>query len=82
MPRPLKVMGRLEGIWESNENIGYLNSKKLILAVLQGDQTVAQLTREQGVADSLIHKWRTQFLEADRARLFSNQQETVSEARH
>ncbi|GAA5503577.1 hypothetical protein Dxin01_03336 [Deinococcus xinjiangensis] len=54
--------------------------EQLVLAVLQGDQTVAQLAREHGVAESLIHKWRTQFLEAGRARLVSNQQDLTVKA--
>ncbi|WP_226342447.1 hypothetical protein [Deinococcus sp. AJ005] len=30
---------------------------------------MVELARQHGVAESLIHKWRTQFLEAGRARL-------------
>ncbi|WP_019012518.1 transposase [Deinococcus aquatilis] len=30
---------------------------------------MAELARQHGVAESLIHKWRTPFLEAGRARL-------------
>lgn len=40
-----------------------------MLAVLRGEQSVAELARQQGVAERLIHNWRTQFLEAGRARL-------------
>ncbi len=54
--------------------------EQLVLAVLLGDQTVAQLAREHGVAESLIHNWRTQFLEAGRARLTSNQQDLAVKA--
>ncbi|MFK7604052.1 transposase, partial [Deinococcus sp. SM5_A1] len=43
--------------------------EQIVLAVLRGEQSVAELARQHGVAESLIHKWRTQFMEAGRARL-------------
>ncbi|MFK7603918.1 transposase [Deinococcus sp. SM5_A1] len=43
--------------------------EQIVLAVLRGEQSVAELARQHSVAESLIHKWRTQFLEAGRARL-------------
>lgn len=43
--------------------------EQIVLAVLRGEQSIAELARHHGVAESLIHKWRTQFLEAGRARL-------------
>ena len=43
--------------------------EQIVLAVLRGEQSVAELARQHGVAESLIHKWRTQFLEAGRARV-------------
>lgn len=43
--------------------------EQIVLAVLRGEQSVAELARQHGVAESLIHKRRTQFLEAGRARL-------------
>ena len=43
--------------------------EQIVLAVLRGEQSVAELARQHGAAESLIHKWRTQFLEAGRARL-------------
>lgn len=43
--------------------------EQIVLTVLRGEQTVAELARHHGVAESLIHKWRSQFLEAGRARL-------------
>jgi len=43
--------------------------EQIVLAVLRGELSVAELARQHGVAESLIHKWRTQFLEAGRARL-------------
>lgn len=46
--------------------------EQIVLAVVRGEQSVAELARQQGVAESLIHKWRTQFLEAGRARLLGD----------
>ena len=46
--------------------------EQIVLAVLRGEQSVAELSRQLGVAESLIHKWRTQFLEAGRARLIGD----------
>lgn len=43
--------------------------KQIVLAVLSGEQSIAELARQHGVAESLIHTWRTQFLEAGTARL-------------
>ena len=43
--------------------------EQIVLTVLRGEQSVAELARQHGVAESLIHRWRTQFLEAGRARL-------------
>ena len=46
--------------------------EQIVLAVLRGEQSVAELARQHGVAESLIHKWRTQFLEAGPARLLGD----------
>lgn len=46
--------------------------EQIVLTVLRGEQTVAELARQHGVAESLIHKWRSQFLEAGRGRLGSD----------
>ncbi len=42
---------------------------QIVLAVLRGEQSVAELVRQHGVAESLFHKWRTQFLKAGRVRV-------------
>lgn len=46
--------------------------EQIVLAVLRGEQSVAELARQHGVVESLIHNWRTQFLEAGRARLLGD----------
>lgn len=45
------------------------------MAVLSGGQSIAELARQHGVAESLIYNWRTQFLEAGTARLAGNKQD-------
>lgn len=49
--------------------------EEIVLAVLSGEKSIAELARQYGVAESLIHNWRTQFLEAGRARLAGNKQD-------
>ena len=42
---------------------------ELVLASLRGPKTIAQLCREHEIADSLLRKWREQFLVAGAERL-------------
>lgn len=41
----------------------------IVLSNLRGEASVAELARLHGVAQSLIHKWKADFLEAGEARL-------------
>lgn len=41
----------------------------IVLSVLRGELGVAEAARQHGVNERLIHTWKTQFLEAGRARL-------------
>ncbi|MBB6017141.1 transposase [Deinococcus radiopugnans] len=59
-------MGKQRKTWSSEIK------EQIVLAVLRGEQSVAELSRQHGVAESLIHKWRTQFLEAGTARLLGD----------
>lgn len=52
---------------------------QVVLELLSGKKTVAELSREHEVKDSLIYTWRTQFVERS-ARAF--QEETVYNAAH
>ena len=49
--------------------------EEIVLAVLSGEKSIAELARQHGVAESLIHNWCAQFLEAGRARLAGNKQD-------
>ena len=41
----------------------------IVLSVLRGELGVAEAARQHGANESLIHTWKTQFLEAGRARV-------------
>ena len=62
-------MGKQRKTWASEVK------EEIVLTVLSGEKSVAELARQHGVAESLIHNWRTQFLEAGRARLAGNKQD-------
>ena len=42
---------------------------EIVLASLRGPKTMTELCREHGIADSLLRKWREQFLAAGAERL-------------
>lgn len=62
-------MGKQRKIWSPEVK------EEIVLTVLSGEKSIAELARQHGVAESLIHNWRTQFLEAGRARLAGNKQD-------
>jgi len=39
---------------------------KIVLEILRGEKSVAQASREYGIKDSLLYRWREQFLEGGR----------------
>ena len=47
----------------------------IVLSVLRGELGVAEAARQHGANESLIHTWKTQFLEAGRARLAGDRQD-------
>ena len=52
---------------------------ELVLASLRGPKTIAQLCREHEIADSLLRKWREQFLAAGAERLQGRQERTEAD---
>lgn len=42
---------------------------RIVLKGLRGEETVAELCRREGVAQSLYYKWSKEFLEAGKSRL-------------
>jgi transposase len=49
---------------------------ELVLASLRGQKTFAEICRENDIADSLLRKWRDQFLAAGAERLSGTQEHT------
>jgi transposase len=52
---------------------------EIVLASLRGPKTVAELCREHDIADSLLRKWREQFLAAGAERLDGRQERTEAD---
>ena len=52
---------------------------ELVLASLRGPKTVAQLAREHDIADSLLRKWRDQFLAGGAERLQGKAERTETD---
>lgn len=42
---------------------------RIVIEGLRGEDTIAELCRREGIAQSLYYKWRKEFLEAGKARL-------------
>ena len=49
--------------------------ESIVLAVLRGDVSVAETARQHGANESLIHTWKTNFLEGGRSRLAGDRQD-------
>jgi transposase len=49
---------------------------EIVLASLRGHKTIAELCREHDIADSLLRKWREQFLQAGAERLSGKAERT------
>jgi transposase len=52
---------------------------EIVLASLRGPKSMAELCREQEIADSLLRKWREQFLAAGAERLSGKTERTESD---
>ena len=52
---------------------------ELVLASLRGPKTIAQLCREHDISESLLRKWREQFLAAGAERLHGRQERTEAD---
>ncbi|WP_189093088.1 transposase [Deinococcus ruber] len=61
-------MGKQRKVWSTDVQ------EAIVLSVLRGELGVADAARQHGVNESLIHTWKTQFLEAGRARLAGDRQ--------
>jgi transposase len=52
---------------------------ELVLASLRGPKTIAQLCREHDISESLLRKWREQFLAAGADRLSGKAERTEAD---
>jgi transposase len=52
---------------------------ELVLASLRGPKTIAQICREHDISESLLRKWREQFLAAGAERLSGKAQRTETD---
>jgi transposase len=52
---------------------------ELVLASLRGPKTIAQLCREHDISESLLRKWRGQFLAAGAERLSGKAERTEAD---
>jgi transposase len=52
---------------------------ELVLASLRGPKTIAQLCREHDISETLLRKWREQFLAAGAERLQGRQERTEAD---
>ena len=52
---------------------------ELVLASLRGPKTIAQLCREHDISESLLRKWREQFLSAGAERLSGKAERTEAD---
>src|SRR5918994_7738703 len=52
---------------------------EIVLASLRGPKSMADLCREHDIADSLLRKWREQFLAAGAERLQGRQERTQAD---
>ena len=55
------TMGKQRKTWSTDVK------EAIVLSVLRGELGVAEAARQHGANESLIHTWKTQFLEAGRA---------------
>ena len=53
---------------------------RIVLEGLRGEDTIAELCRREGIAQSLYYKWSKEFLEAGKSRLAGDTQRQASSA--
>lgn len=53
-------MGKAHKTWPNEFKV------ELVLSILRGEAGAAELARQHGIHESLLHKWKRQFLEASR----------------
>jgi transposase len=51
---------------------------RIVVEGLRGEQTIAELCRREGIAESLYYSWSKEFMEAGKARLSGNTKRQAS----
>ena len=51
---------------------------RIVIEGLRGEETIAELCRREGIAESLYYSWSKEFLEAGKARLSGNTKRQAS----
>ncbi len=54
---------------------------RIALAVVRGQQTIAETARQEGISETTVARWRDQFLEGGRAALMQTGWTIAAEAR-
>ncbi len=62
-------MGKQRKTWSAEVK------EQIVLSVLRGEVSVAEAARQHGANESLIHTWKTNFLDGGRARLARERQD-------
>lgn len=67
-------MGQQKKTWRPEQKV------TIVLTVLKDQATIAEVSRQYGVAESLIHKWKGQFLEHGKAAFRHGNKKTPDQA--
>jgi transposase len=67
-------MGKQKKVWSAEQKLA------IVLIVLKEQATVAEISRQYGVADSLVHKWKAQFLEHGKGAFKHGNSKTANQA--
>ena len=63
-------MGKRRKMWSAEAE------ESIMLAVLRGELSTAEAARQHGVNERPVHTWKADFLDAGRARLAGERQDT------
>jgi len=67
-------MGKQRKTWSTEVK------EAIVLSVLRGGVSTAEVARQHGVNESLVHTWKANFLDAGRARLAGERQDNAQAA--
>jgi len=67
-------MGKQKKVWSAEQKLS------IVLSVLKEQVTIAEVSRQYGVAESLIHKWKAHFLEHGKAAFRHGNNKTPDQA--